>query len=188
MKIETKDFQDFARIALLARLQRPMSATAAIYQAWKSDKNLSASSLCINEKPIFLPNKDNIIVKQIWNWPFISNFQNSNMPHTVRNLYLCPKIQLWFSVKIFRFFGWKTCENVVILDFLAVDNFDFTRKKKKKKFGEKLVKMLWFCQNWIFGQKFDFSYSVAQWKSFVLHVKTTKKTKIFCSIPFDIYS
>ena len=66
MKIETKDFQDFARIALLARfLQRPMSATAAIYQAWKSDKNLSASSLCINEKPIFLPNKDNIIVKQI---------------------------------------------------------------------------------------------------------------------------
>ena len=26
--------------------------------------------------------------------------------------------------------------------------------------GEKLVKMLEFCQNWIFGQKFDFSNSV----------------------------
>ena len=26
--------------------------------------------------------------------------------------------------------------------------------------GEKLVKMLWFGQNWIFGQKFDFSNSV----------------------------
>ena len=26
------------------------------------------------------------------------------------------------------FFGWKTRENVVVLDFLAVDNFDFTRK------------------------------------------------------------
>ena len=29
-----------------------------------------------------------------------------------------------------------------------------------KNLGEKLVKMLGFCQNWIFGQKFDFSNSV----------------------------
>ena len=27
--------------------------------------------------------------------------------------------------------------------------------------GENIVKMLVFCQNWIFGQKFDFSISVA---------------------------
>ena len=60
-----------------------------------------------------------------------------------------------------RFFGWKTRENGVVLDFLDVDNFDFTRKIAKKKFAEKLVKMLGFCQNWIiFGQKFDFSNSV----------------------------
>ena len=57
-------------------------------------------------------------------------------------------------------FGWKTRENVVVLDFLAVDNFDFTRKIVKKIFSEKLVKMLGFCQNWISGQKFDFSNSV----------------------------
>ena len=31
-------------------------------------------------------------------------------------------------------FGWKTRENVVVLDFLAVDNFDFTRK---------IVKTIW---------------------------------------------
>ena len=43
---------------------------------------------------------------------------------------LYPKIQLWFPEKI--------------VDFL----------------GEKLVKMLGFCQNWIFGQKFEFSNSV----------------------------
>ena len=48
----------------------------------------------------------------------------------------------------------------MVLDFLAVDNFDFTRKIVKKNLGEKLVKMLGFCQNWIFGQKFDFSNSV----------------------------
>ena len=43
---------------------------------------------------------------------------------------------------------------------LAVDNFDFTRKIVKKNLGEKLVKMLGFCQNSIFWQKFDFSNSV----------------------------
>ena len=48
----------------------------------------------------------------------------------------------------------------MVLDFLAVDNFDFTRKIVKKILGEKLVKMLGFCQNWIFGQKFEFSNSV----------------------------
>ena len=68
----------------------------------------------------------------------------------------CPKIQLWFPEKIVDFLGWKTRENVVILDIIAVDNFDFTRKIVKKILGEKLVKMLRFCQNWIFGQKFDF--------------------------------
>ena len=48
----------------------------------------------------------------------------------------------------------------MVLDFLAVDNFDFKRKNIKKKLGEKLVKMLGFCRNLIFGQKFDFSNSV----------------------------
>ena len=50
------------------------------------------------------------------------------------------------------------------MDFLAVDNFDFTRKIVKKNLGEKLVKVLGFCQNWIFGQKFDFSNSV-EWNA-----------------------
>ena len=49
----------------------------------------------------------------------------------------CPKIQLWLPEKIVDFLGWKTRENVVVLDFLAVDNFDFTRKIVKKKFGRK---------------------------------------------------
>ena len=40
-----------------------------------------------------------------------------------------------------------TCENVVVLGLLAVDNFDFTRKIVKKNLEEKLVKMLGFCQN-----------------------------------------
>ena len=34
---------------------------------------------------------------------------------------------------------------LVVLDFLPVDNFDFTRKIVKKIYGEKLVKMLGIC-------------------------------------------
>ena len=50
----------------------------------------------------------------------------------------CPKNQLWLSEEIVDFFGgWKTREIVVVLDFLAFDNFDFTRKIVKKKFGWK---------------------------------------------------
>ena len=51
----------------------------------------------------------------------------------------CPKIQLWFPEKIVDFFGWKTRENVLVLDFLAVDNFDFTRK---------IVKKIWMKNTW----------------------------------------
>ena len=32
----------------------------------------------------------------------------------------------------------------MVLDFSAVDNFDFTRKFVKNILGEKLVKILWF--------------------------------------------
>ena len=51
--------------------------------------------------------------------------------------------QLWFHEKNCRFFWWKIRENVLVLDYLAVDNFDFTRKIVDF-FGEKFVKMFWF--------------------------------------------
>ena len=49
-----------------------------------------------------------------------------------------------FTRKIVKLFWVKTRENAAVLDFLAVDNLDFTRKIVKKNLGEKLVKMLWF--------------------------------------------
>ena len=50
--------------------------------------------------------------------------------HTVRNLpFFVQKLNFDFQRKLSIFFlGEKTRENVVVLDFLAVDNFDFTRK------------------------------------------------------------
>ena len=49
----------------------------------------------------------------------------------------------------------KTRENAAVLDFLAVDNFDFTRKIVKKELGEKLVKMLGDL-HFLFADNFDF--------------------------------
>ena len=59
--------------------------------------------------------------------------------------------QLWFRKKNCRLFlEWKTCENVVVLDYLAVDNFDFTRKIVKKYLCEKLVKLNFWTKIWLF--------------------------------------
>ena len=55
----------------------------------------------------------------------------------------CPNSTL-ISRENCRLFGGKTRENIVVLDFLTVDNFDFTRKIVKKILDEKPVKMLRF--------------------------------------------
>ena len=56
------------------------------------------------------------------------------------------KFNFDFPRKIVELFWvWKTRENAAVLDFLAVDNFDFMRKIVKKNLGEKLVKMLGIC-------------------------------------------
>ena len=72
--------------------------------------------------------------------------KNKYFKYTLFEIFIFrPKIQLWFPGKIVDdFLGWKTRENVVVLGFLAVDNFDFTRKIVQKKFWWKLVKMLLF--------------------------------------------
>ena len=61
--------------------------------------------------------------------------------------FFVQKFNFDFPRKIVELFCVKTRENAAVLDFLAVDNFDFTRKIVKKSLGEKLVKMLGFCQN-----------------------------------------
>ena len=52
--------------------------------------------------------------------------------HTVRNLHFLPKNSTLISLENCRFFGVKNSLNVVVLDFLAVDNFEFMRKIVKK--------------------------------------------------------
>ena len=87
----------------------------------------------------------------LWTWSRLVVFWHFGLWYDVRrttlerkrqnwNIQVCLycflfDISLWFPEKIVDFLGRKTRENVVVLDFLAVDNFDFTRKIVKKKIG-----------------------------------------------------
>ena len=68
------------------------------------------------------------------------------LPHCSKSSFFVQNSTLIFRENR-RFFlvknSWKCCG----LDFLAVDNFDFTRKIVKIFFDKKLVKILGFCQN-----------------------------------------
>ena len=82
--------------------------------------------------------------------------------HTVRNLHFLSKNSTLISREKCRFFGGeKTRENVVVSDFLAVDNFDFTRKIVEKILGEKLVKMLWVL-DFLAVDNFDFTRKIVK--------------------------
>ena len=89
----------------------------------------------------------------------------------------CPKIQLCFSEKIVDFFGvknsWKCCG----FGLPSCWQLWFHEKNCQKNLGEKLVKMLGFCQNWIFRQKSDFSNSVI-WYRF----SKERSLSILCSV------
>ena len=74
------------------------------------------------------------------------------LKHTVRNLHFLSKNSTLISRENCRFFGRKSRENVVVLDYLAVDNFDFTRKIVKKYLCEKLVKLNFWTKNEDFEQ------------------------------------
>ena len=78
--------------------------------------------------------------------------------HTVPNLHFLSKNSTLISRENCQlFWGWKTRENVVVLGFLVVDNFDFTKKIVKKKIGWKtretvgrLSKLNFWSKIWLF--------------------------------------
>ena len=65
--------------------------------------------------------------------------------HCSKSSFVVQKFNFDFPRKVVQLFWVKTRENAAVLDFLAVDNFDFTRKIVKQILGEKLVKMLGIC-------------------------------------------
>ena len=87
------------------------------------------------------PKCKQILKKLLWRkcqWGKLSTI--FSLIHTVRNLHFLSKN----STLLYRengrfFFGWNTREYVLSLDFLPVDNFDFTRK---------IVKKIWMKNSW----------------------------------------
>ena len=71
-------------------------------------------------------------------------FQKVICAHCSKSSYFVQKINFDFPRNIVELFWVKIRENATVLDFLALDNFDFTRKNCQKNLGEKLEKMLWF--------------------------------------------
>ena len=57
--------------------------------------------------------------------------------HCKKSSFFVQKLNFDFRGKIVELFWVKTRENAAVLVFSAVDNFDFTRKIVKKKFGRK---------------------------------------------------
>ena len=117
--------------------------TRAVFSLSKKENNWVASRLLKTSLSIY----SRTSARQRWEtWDWTCGADKVNQNSTLISRENC------------RFFGWKSRENVVVLDFLAVDNFDFTRKIVKKIFGWKTRENVGvrFCQNWIFGQKFDF--------------------------------
>ena len=87
----------------------------------------------------------------------------------------CPKIPLWFLDKIVEYFEWKTRENVVVLDFLAVDNFDFTRKIVKKIW----VKNSWKCWGFVIIEFLDKNLTFRiVWKLIILAFEIPKIRRV----------
>ena len=66
---------------------------------------------------------------------------------TLSFIFCLQKLNFDSTRRIVELFWVKTRENAAVLDYFTVDNFDFTGKIVKKNLGEKLVKMLGFCQN-----------------------------------------
>ena len=65
--------------------------------------------------------------------------KTSFFTHCSKSSFFVQKFNVDFLRELSIFWGWKTRENVVGLDFLAVDNFDFTRK---------IVKKNWMKNSW----------------------------------------
>ena len=106
---------------------------------------------------------------------------------TVRNVQFLSKNSTLISRENCRFFGWKTRENVVVLDILAVDNFDFEIKKCQRKCW---VKNSWKCWGFV---KIEFldknltfrivcdSESTFTYKVKYLNFRAKNQSKIFIS-------
>ena len=106
-------------------------------------KKISVQCLKISQKCL-------IWAKVTKNW--LDDVYVRNMITLFEIFIFCPKIQLWFPDNIVDFFGvknsWKCCG----FGLFCCWQLWFHEKNLDKNLDKKLVKMLGFYQNWIFGE------------------------------------
>ena len=104
---------------------------------------------------LFLRKKSIIILARKLKLYFFGNLNFRAKTHTIRNLHFLSKNSTLISLENCRFFRWKTRENVLVLDFLAFDNFSFTRKIVKKIGGKTRENVV--VLNFLVVNNFDFT-------------------------------
>ena len=82
--------------------------------------------------------------------------------HCSKSSFFVQKFNFDFPRKLSIFWGGKTRENVVVLDFLAVDNFDLTRKIVKIILGEKLFSENVVVLDFLAVDNFDFTRKIVK--------------------------
>ena len=86
---------------------------------------------------ILLENCNFIILAWKFKYWYIISFQSLTFAHCSKSSFFVQKSNFDILRKLSIFWVWKTRENVEVLNFSAIDNFDFTRKIAKKMLGGK---------------------------------------------------
>ena len=150
--IKVMQFDEIQRCRSASSLKLPQARFWTLYEEERKSYNWEQNARHLT----FIARKKKQVCK-MENW-WITSSHASWKLQANKIVNFCPKIQPWFTEKIIHFLGgWKTRENVVVLDFLAVDNFDFMRKNCQKKFGwktrenvEGLSKLNFWTKIWLF--------------------------------------
>ena len=112
-----------------------------------------------------------------------NEFANS---HCSKSSFFVQKFNFDFPRKLSFLVGEKLVKMWWFWTFWLLTTLISREKLSKKNSGEKLVKMLGFCQNWIFGQKFDFSNSVNRGDLHCTFSKALQKDVRFSNVWTDV--
>ena len=129
--IKVMQFDEIQRCRSASSLKLPQTGFWTLYQEERKsyiwEQNAKHST--------FIARKKNRFVK--WKTGETRHHMLLGSYKLKRSSIFVQKFNFDLPIKLSIFGGWKTRENVVVLDFLAVDNFDFMRKNCQKKFGWK---------------------------------------------------
>ena len=119
----------------------PFSVFNILADLWPDTVSLQSFHIAVRVRNIFCRTTSDSKLDVTSQTAADTSFMAACCPHCSKYSFFVQKFNFDFARNCRFFWGGKTRENFVVLDFLAVDKFDFMRKIVKKILGEKLVKM-----------------------------------------------